>query len=63
MDMGVPRPGSGRKKSTKATLFHLDLYLIDKVKDIKNKSRFFNAAIREKLERMETFTKEGDKVE
>jgi hypothetical protein len=42
---------------------NVDLDLINRVKDIKNKSRFFNASIREKLERIETFIKEANEIE
>ena len=42
---------------------NVDLDLINIVKDIKNKSRFFNASIREKLERIETFIKEANEIE
>ncbi len=55
---GGARLGSGRKKSTKSTIFYLDVDLIDRIKDIKNKSRFFNAAIREKLDRMESLIRD-----
>jgi hypothetical protein len=60
---GGARPGSGRKKSTKATSFHLDIDLIDRVNDIKNKSRFFNAAIREKLDRIDAVIKDVEELE
>ena len=61
---GGARPGSGRKKGpTKVPAsFRIETELLEKIKDL-NKNRFVNIAIREKLEQMETFTKEGDEVE
>ena len=62
---GGARPGAGRKKG-KTMLpisFRIEENILQKLKDVGNKNRFVNIAIQEKLEQMETFTKEGDEVE
>lgn len=62
---GGSRPGSGRKKGAikKLVSFRIEDELLKKLEEVGNKNKFVNAAIREKLEQMETFTKEGDEVE
>ena len=61
---GGARPGAGRKKGkTMLPISFRIENILQKLKDVGNKNRFVNIAIREKLERMETFTKEGDEVE
>lgn len=48
---GGARPGAGRKKTVKQVSFQLDLDLIPRTEKIKNKSRFYNEAIREKMDK------------
>lgn len=62
---GGSRPGSGRKKGkTKVQIcLQIDSELAGKLKELSNRNKFVNAAIREKLERMETFIKEVEELE
>lgn len=60
---GGARPGSGRKKIREQLCFQIDLDLLDKVKSLKNRNNFVNAAIREKLDRFESIIKDAEELE
>lgn len=63
---GGARPGAGRKrdKPRKQVCFRIEEELINKIEETGvNKNKFVNIAIREKLERMESFIKEVNELE
>lgn len=61
---GGSRPGSGRKKGAikKLVSFRIEDELLKKLEEVGNKNKFVNAAIREKLERLETVIKEVEEL-
>lgn len=63
---GGSRPGSGRKKGKTRiqVCFRIEEELMEKMAEIgNNKNKFVNIAIREKLERLETFIKDVNELE
>ncbi len=60
---GGARPGAGRKKIREQMCLQIDLDLVDKVKCLKNRNNFVNAAIREKFERIEAIIKDAEELE
>lgn len=62
---GGARPGAGRKKDKprKQVCFRIEEELINKIEETGvNKNKFVNIAIREKLERLETFIKDVNEL-
>ena len=60
---GGSRVGAGRKKIREQMNFHIDLELVDKVKSLKSRNNFINAAIREKFARIESIIKDAKELE
>lgn len=48
---GGARPGAGRKKTAKLVSFRLKNDLAERILKVKNKSQFYNEALKEKLDK------------